>query len=199
MAPNNIDLELNDTPSWRNRSQVLSIGNLVIEDRDGELIVWDRVSGKTFSLIEVLETSLSAEVAADFTYLPAVKYRPRITIDSLIVGRETWTFSPEEVAFASLPRGAEQFVEARRWTRENRLPNRIFVKIPEETKPVYIDLTSPLSVEILARLSRQASILVVSEMLPDLDQLWLRDSSGDRFTSELRIVAVDSKSWERDS
>jgi hypothetical protein len=32
----------------------------------------------------------------------------------------------------------------------------------------------------------------VTEMLPDLDQLWLTDREGRRYSSELRIIAYDS-------
>jgi hypothetical protein len=32
----------------------------------------------------------------------------------------------------------------------------------------------------------------LTEMLPDPTQAWLPDASGQRYTSELRIVAVDS-------
>ena len=35
------------------------------------------------------------------------------------------------------------------------------------------------------------SEFVVSEMLPTPDQLWLQNAQGERYTSELRIVAVD--------
>jgi hypothetical protein len=31
----------------------------------------------------------------------------------------------------------------------------------------------------------------VTEMLPDLDQLWLTDRQGRRYSSELRIIAYD--------
>jgi hypothetical protein len=33
--------------------------------------------------------------------------------------------------------------------------------------------------------------ITVSEMIPGLEQVWLPDASGGRYTSELRIVAVD--------
>jgi hypothetical protein len=32
----------------------------------------------------------------------------------------------------------------------------------------------------------------VTEMLPDLDQLWLTDREGRRYSSELRIIAYDN-------
>ncbi|MCP4445502.1 MAG: hypothetical protein GY811_09190 [Myxococcales bacterium] len=198
MSSRDFDLESGDTPSWKERSKVLEVGALVLTERSGELIVRDRGSGREFFLVEILEAALSAEVVADFSYLPISAHsahRPRISIGGLIVGRETWHFESAEIPFAESPRGVEQFVEARRWAEEYGLPPRVFVKTPEETKPVYIDLTSPVYVEIFVRLARQASTLMVSEMLPEIGQQWLRDQEGSQFTSEVRIVAVDPVPW----
>jgi hypothetical protein len=36
------------------------------------------------------------------------------------------------------------------------------------------------------------SEFTVSEMLPDLDQLWLTDRDGRRYSSELRMIAYDT-------
>ncbi|HEV3289847.1 MAG TPA: hypothetical protein VG123_12705, partial [Streptosporangiaceae bacterium] len=38
----------------------------------------------------------------------------------------------------------------------------------------------------------------VTEMLPDLDQLWLTDRHGQHYSSELRFVAYDNMRWPRD-
>jgi len=55
-----------------------------------------------------------------------------------------------------------------------------------------------MSVAIFAkmvRLSRElggpAAPISLSEMLPDPDHLWLPDVEGQRYTSELRMVALD--------
>ncbi len=199
MTPQGVDLEVGDTPSWREPSRVMAIGNLLVKKINGELVVCDRKSAYAFSLVEVLETALSAEVAADFSFLPTHPHRPRIQIGDLIIGRETWVFRPDELAFAVMQRGANQFIAARKWARDSKLPDRVFVKTPEETKPVFIDLQSPIYIELLARLCRQASKLTVSEMLPDLEDLWLTDGDGERYTAELRLVAVDPIQWKRNS
>ena len=53
-------------------------------------------------------------------------------------------------------------------------------------------------VDMFAKMVRQtvedgaAGLMIsVSEMIPRLDQTWLPDAEGQRYTSELRIVAVD--------
>jgi hypothetical protein len=93
-----------------------------------------------------------------------------------------------------------RFLEARRWMKENGLPRRMFVRTATEVKPFYLDLDSPIFVEILSRAVRVANStgeghgeFAFSEMLPDHDQLWLRDANGMSYTSELRLAFVDLK------
>jgi len=45
----------------------------------------------------------------------------------------------------------------------------------------------------VSRLKGQA--VVVTGMLPTFDELWLEDAQGSRYTSELRIAAVDPQPW----
>jgi hypothetical protein len=76
-----------------------------------------------------------------------------------------------------------------------RLPRLVFVKVPEEMKPCFIDFESPVFVEIFAKLARRTTSMVVTEMLPAIDDAWLTDADGHGFTSELRMVAVDPEAW----
>ena len=69
-----------------------------------------------------------------------------------------------------------------------------------EKKPFYLDLASPVLVEILCRMVRRvitagrpADEFVFSEMLPDIENTWLPDASGASYTSELRFAVVDLK------
>jgi hypothetical protein len=49
---------------------------------------------------------------------------------------------------------------------------------------------------MFARMVKKASVVHVSEMLPAFDGCWLRDAAGQRYASELRIVAVDPSAWQ---
>ena len=66
-----------------------------------------------------------------------------------------------------------------------------------ETKPHQIHDVKTVRVDILLRLIRRThesgadQTVTFSEMLPDMDQLWLEDSAGERHTSELRLVIFD--------
>lgn len=65
----------------------------------------------------------------------------------------------------------------------------------EEVKPAYVDLDSPIYVDVLARQLRAASAASLSEMLPGVDEAWVEDAAGERDTAELRLAAVDPEPW----
>src|SRR5205823_3589318 len=116
---------------------------------------------------------------------------PRITIDRLVVQRETWSFPAHELEFATRRTAHERFLAARRWRLRHDLANEVFATLPLEPKPIFVDLASPILVEILARFVRRAlaegaaeAPVVLGELLPGLDRLWLTDAAGNRYTSE---------------
>jgi len=86
----------------------------------------------------------------------------------------------------------------RAWRQRLGLPERIFVKLGSETKPVYLDLSSPVYAWSLCTMLRSATedghggaSVTVTELLPGADQTWLTDAAGRRYHCELRLHAVD--------
>jgi len=77
------------------------------------------------------------------------------------------------------------------------VPRYVFAKSPREPKPIFLDLESQPCVELLSHLLKRASAggsrepLTISEMLPEPERCWLQDRKGDRYTSELRLLAID--------
>jgi hypothetical protein len=77
------------------------------------------------------------------------------------------------------------------------MPRRLFTKSPLERKPMYLDTESPALARVLCRHVRRAAAeaatepIRFTEMLPTPDECWLSDPEGNRYVSELRIVAVD--------
>ncbi|MBC7978643.1 MAG: lantibiotic dehydratase, partial [Myxococcales bacterium] len=193
-VPEDIDIETSDARSWRARDHVLPVAQLVVDDIDGQLVVRTRDGRRTFDIVEVFEAYLQLASETLFTLLPRLPHAPRITIDGVVVSRETWSFAPSELAFAKAS-GLERFVAARRWAQHHGLPRFVFLRVPEEPKPCFVDLESPIYVESLARLVRKASTVSLSEMLPGLDQTWLVDAEGNTYTSELRMAVVDPVRW----
>jgi hypothetical protein len=113
----------------------------------------------------------------------------RVTIGKTVVRRARWSARANE-----LP--AEPEILAR-WARERGMPRRVFVRSPLQRKPIYVDLESATLLRVLARFLAPAAEhaptapILFTEMLPGPEDCWLEDSNG-RYTSELRIVAVDT-------
>ena len=124
-----------------------------------------------------------------FPVSPADGHGPRITISRTVWQRETW-----DIPAAQGPPCPEA---AAGWARDRGLPRRVFALSPSEIKPVYVDFDSPVLTRILCRQYRRASAdfpgrpMRFTEMLPGPGDCWLADEDGRRYTSELRLVAVD--------
>jgi hypothetical protein len=190
------DVELGDTASQLPRDRVLAVADLVVTRRANRTVVETRDGAHSFDAIVFFESFLQVGTQARWEILGPLPHTPRVQIDDVVIIRETWRFAPDALAAViAAPRGLPQFVVVARWAKQRNLPRRVFVKIPEEVKPVYIDFASPILVEIFAKLARKATRMTVSEMLPDCEELWLADATGKHYTAELRITAVDPESW----
>lgn len=202
--PRDFQLVSDNSPPWRKKDQVLRIADLIIEDSAEGLIVRSRDNTHRFPALAYFERLLWRESFTSFGLLPAAPHTPRITIDELVVKRESWQFPCLTLPFLNEKAETKRFIGARFWVREHGLPRWVFARFPQEFKPIYVDLESPVSVEIMAKMARravelggEAARISLSEMLPNPDQSWLTDAKGNLYTSELRIVAVDPETWNR--
>jgi hypothetical protein len=198
VSPRDYRLEFSRDATDADDGRSLSIAELVIEEVGGELIVRTRDGRLQLDIIDAFGDVLTAQVINSFRVLTPGNHTPRISIDRVVIHRETWRFSPSEMEFAFEKDEAYRFLEAHRFAGANDLPRFIFVKSPAEIKPMFVDLDSPVLVNLFTKMIRQASekalpgeLITVSEMLPRPDQAWLPDAEGNLYTSELRLVAVD--------
>jgi hypothetical protein len=178
--------------------KVLFPSALVIEDTANGLVVRTRDGRLQFDLVESFGDLLSFTVHSGFAFLRPRPHSPRISIDRLVICRESWLFSAPDLSFAVCGNGADRFLAARRWAESHDLPRFVFVKAAGEQKPIYVDFDSPIYVDIFAKIVRRTleappedQMIRVTEMLPEAEETWLPDAKGQRYTSELRIVAVD--------
>ncbi len=196
-----LETGVDEAPSAR--AQALAGADLTVHV-DGERIFvrgGDLAAGGV-DLVELLAQELSNLVAQRFRmHRRAESHMPRVTIDRLVVARETWRFAPADMAFARLGDADARFVAARAWARRLGLPRFVFGKTSVEVKPFYVDLESPVLVDMLAKMVRKAqdhvagdATVMISEMLPALDQLWLPDAAGELYACELRCTVVDTAS-----
>ncbi len=200
--PKDFYLQYSLDPVNARPSQTLPIGSLVLERIGGELLMRTRDGRLEFDLVEVLGETLSGVGINYFKLLPQRAHTPRITIDRLVVNRESWCFAPVELQFAGEKNVAERFLLTRRWARSHGMPRFVFVKTPVEVKPFFVDFDSPIYVDIFAKVIRRTATsdepevktglpICVSEMLPAPSQTWLDDAEGRKYTSEFRLIAVD--------
>ena len=194
-ARHDIDLEDGEVRSDRPRSNVVRFADLVVEATgNGQLVVRTRDGSRAFDIISFLEQHLIAEAHGRFALLPPAPHTPRVTVDGVVISRERWRFRGEEIPVGS-GSWQERFIAVRGWARAHGLPRFVMIKVPEETKPLYLDFMSPLYVDIFTRWVPKAAEVTVTEMLPAPDELWLVDGTGRRYTSELRFAAVDPEPW----
>jgi len=151
-------------------------------------------------LRSVLGDLISGAISNSFDLVPAGVHVPRVAIDDLVVVRERWSLAATDVAFADTRDERTRYLQARAWAASHGLPRHVFVRFTGERKPIYADLTSLASVDLIARSVRRSrrdagadATVTVVEMLPAPDQTWLTDSAGDRYTAELRFVAADQR------
>jgi hypothetical protein len=158
--------------------------------------------GPSFPVIDVLAEMLLDVFVDSFELVPPSAHQPRIAIDRLVIVREAWRFDAAQFEFARLRDEAARFAAARRWWRAAGLPRQVFVKVTGEVKPFFVDFDSVILVNILAKSLRRLQerppdspdiSVQFTEMLPSKESLWLTDSAGGQYTSELRVVAVDQR------
>jgi hypothetical protein len=116
---------------------------------------------------------------------PGVTHWPRVVAGSLVLFREHWVLRrgewPEPPA-----RGDDLVAFARAtlsWRERWQLPRHVFVHSSKEPKPRYVDLGSPVFLDLLRRdllalAGDNEATLHLTEMLPGPDDLFVRDESG---------------------
>jgi Lantibiotic dehydratase, N terminus len=173
------------------------VSSLLIQRCDDAIEV-RTADGQVFNALELVGWRLSEMIFDAFKMFSPSAHTPRISIDRLVVKRETWRFTTAKLAFASEKDGAERFLQCRAWAQTYNLPRFVFYKVPVEKKPACLDLNSPILIDIFCRMVRSTveaklpdAMIDVAEMLPDVEQIWLSDANSDRYSCELRMVALD--------
>ncbi len=164
---------------------------------DGELVA-TAPDGMSWPLLEVFSDLLCHQTLDTFKLLTPAPHTPRITVDRLVVARETWRTTVGETGLADVTGEAARYLAVRRWRARLGAPDRVFVKIGTETKPCYVDLTGPLHAQLLCTMLRTAHSqggpavsVTLSELLPGPEHAWLPDAAGRRYCSELRLQITD--------
>jgi Lantibiotic dehydratase, N terminus len=177
--------------------RLLPISALSVSEVGGSLIATAR-DGRSWPLSTIFARLLSDVTVETFKLASTAPHTPRITIDRMVVSRETWRTTVRESGLIREGNSANGFLAARRWRLKLGLPERVFVKLRTEAKPTYVDFSGPLYVASLLHMLRAAMAqgggeveVCVTEMIPTPDQAWLPDAAGRRYLSELRLQVRD--------
>ena len=196
VRPEDYQVALVDSTADPSRPRTVPSADVAVTEQDGELVV-TLPDGVRFPAVDVFSHVLTTLAMDLFQILPETAHSPRVTVDRLVVARETWRLPAAELDFAAEKDEARRFVRARRWQAEQALPRFVFVVSPTESRPFYVDFDSPVYVTILAKALRRLArkdptgTVTFTEMLPTPEQTWLTDDQGHTYTSELRFVALD--------
>ncbi|WNG36048.1 hypothetical protein F0U61_22050 [Archangium violaceum] len=113
-------------------------------------------------------------------------HTPRLVLGGAVIQREQWKLeaSDGEALLACKDDRARLRTAVAIWARRG-LPDHVFAKFPGERKPVLMDVRSPALLRVFVNLLEQKGEVVLSEMRPSPEQLWL-GAKGGRHTAELR-------------
>jgi lantibiotic biosynthesis dehydratase-like protein len=176
---------------------ILPLAGLTASIVDGQL-AGRAPDGRTWPVLELLGAIMSGSAVDAFKLAGAGPHTPRVTVDRLVIHRETWRTTVGACGLVAPSSEADRYLAVRRWRASLGLPERVFIRVGTEVKPCYVDLTSPASVAAFTAMVRAAHrtggdqvSLTVSEALPVPEQAWVPDAAGRRYFSELRMTVRD--------
>ena len=115
-------------------------------------------------------------------------HTPRVTVGPLIFQRERWNLGPADLPPCGAPEGSfAEYLAVWRWKTDMGMPDQVFARVRPDDRPLFLDFTSPLSVDTFLRDVAGVERLGVEEMLPALDRLWLH-AGGEAYCSEIRLT-----------
>jgi hypothetical protein len=195
-GPTDRELAFADAPG-ADRARLLPATAATVSEQDGQLVV-TAPDGHRLPVLEAFSALVAMHAAEAFKVMTDRPHTPRITVDRLVLARETWRTTVAGTGLVEGTDPAGRYLAVRRRRAALGLPERVFVRVATELKPSYVDLTSPLYASRLCLALRAAdraagggAPVTVTELLPDAEQSWLPDARGRRYVSELRLQVRD--------
>lgn len=169
----------------------------VVRGEAGWRAVGPGADATTWSLIETFSDVLATQAVDAWKVTSTDSASPALEIDGLVVTRSTRRLTCAESGLVEVTSNADRYVAVRRLRHRLGLGERVFVTLASETKPVFVDLSSPVYAAMFAAMVRAAALgsgpdtgLTVSEMVPGPDGCFLTDDRGRPYVSEIRLHCV---------
>jgi hypothetical protein len=113
-----------------------------------ESITWAQLTARPFSLFHG-------------------KHTPRLTVGRIVVQREQWMFSREDLEpIATEGDDLALWSAARHFRLRHRLPEQVLAVVPQEVLPLVVDFRNPFLVQAWMRWARQSASMTLIEALP---------------------------------
>ncbi|MCA2227870.1 lantibiotic dehydratase [Nonomuraea aurantiaca] len=174
------------------RGRLLELSKLIAE-RDPDLVVRTPDGGR-LTMLDVFGELAQDALGGLFRPLRPLPHTPRVTIDRLVMARETWRVPAAEIPHRGS--GGAAYAALRHWADAHGMPRFVFWRAAPRTKPRYLDFDSPLFVnDFLTEVRKgrkSGGVISITEMHPDPAHTWLPDAQGRTHTSELRLVFSQS-------
>ena len=187
--------------SCRDPGPAIPIAELAVHRRGSAYVLLDRDGRPLAPLMHFLGPQLRSLCVNAFRPLAPRPHTPRVSLGRLVVSRESWQVPLADITQEAGPTSRANYRALRALQTRFGLPDRVFVRFPQERKPIYYDFHNPLLNHVLLPLVRAAvtsgaTCVTMSEMLPDPAMCWLRDAAGERYSMEMRVIAYDRTSRE---
>jgi hypothetical protein len=180
--------------SWMAGVRHVRSEEVSIHAEDDDLVARD---GSGAPLGSIIDNWLVASSTHRLELLGYGPHTPRLRVGRVVVQRRSWRVDTTAVFPDDRPvSGAAGFRAWRAAARARGICDEVFVRpvLPihgthhPDAKPIFVDLRSPLLVELLTSMARKYRDLRFVEMLPRTDESWLADQRG-HYTCELRLLA----------
>lgn len=132
-------------------------------------------------LSDIVDHRQSKPRSFDWGAAACLDFTPRLHWQGIVLAPASWQFRlANELAFDAFE------VMFRDWCTKWRVPARVLHAVSDNR--LVLDLTCSWSLHYLFRqLNKLHGSIVLQELLPSSDQLWIKDQSGRRYASEMVI------------
>ena len=157
----------------------------LLDSKNREVLLLDRLPFFD-SLFSVSTPSLKCLRQAQST-----AHFPKVYLGGLLFQREQWFFLKDDLFFSKKKyqkEGLRFWLELENWRRKYNIPKHVFLKSDNRVKPIYVDFENYFAIEAFIKFVKNAKkSILIEEMLPGPDGLWLKDKDG-RYTCEFRLI-----------
>jgi thiopeptide-type bacteriocin biosynthesis protein len=121
-------------------------------------------------------------------------FLPRIQIDGIVLALAQWRFAASSAPEVPLDRPDAFYAALQRWCAHWQVPQHVYLTAGDNR--LLLDLTAPEQADEIRRVlqTRQsADAVLLTEVFPDFDHIWVRDVENRPFITELVVPLISSR------